>query len=136
MTDGLKKVMKPVRRRRLFLYTVTGIIVAGLSISVTSQILVLGLVEQALYTTLGGAFLILAAIMFLYLQFLDLRRAELVAKLALKHNGTMRMEYITEELWLPTNKARSVMQFFVKRKLALTRKEGERWTFPDLQTRK
>ncbi len=133
MADGLQKVMKPIRRRRWFLYALGIIIVLGLGLSVVIQFINLGFVEQALYTSLGGIFLILAAVMFLYLQLLQLRRLESVAQLAVKHNGIMRMEFMTKELWLPENKARSIMQYFVKQKLAVIKKEGERWTFPDLQ---
>ena len=133
MTVGLEKVLKPIKRRRLFLYSVCIVIVMGLGISVVIQFINLGLVEQALYTSLGGIFLILAAVLFVYLQIIQLQRAEHVARLAMKHNGVMRLEFMTEKLWLPENKARSTMHYFVKRKLAVVKKEGERWTFPHLQ---
>lgn len=133
MTDGLQKVMKPIRRRRWFLYAICIIIVIGLALSVVIQFITLGFVEQVLYTSLGGIFLILAAVMFVYLQLIQLQRAEYVARLAVRHNGVMRLEYITKELLLPEDKARSTMNYFVKKKLAVTKKEGERWTFPTLQ---
>ncbi|MFX0202459.1 MAG: hypothetical protein ACFFCW_40655 [Candidatus Hodarchaeota archaeon] len=133
MSKGLQKVMKPIRRRRWFLYAICIIIVIGLGLSVVIQFISLGFVEQVLYTSLGGIFLILAAVMFVYLQLIQLQRAEYVARLAAKHNGTMRLEYMTKDLMLPENKARSTMHYFVKRKLAVTKKEGERWTFPTLQ---
>jgi len=133
MTNGLQKVMKPIRRRRWFLYVICIIIVVGLGLSVVIQFISLGFVEQVLYTTLGGVFLILAAVMFVYLQLIQLQRAEYVARFAMKHNGVMRLEFMTKDLGLPENKARSTMHYFVKRKLAVTKKEGERWTFPALQ---
>jgi hypothetical protein len=133
MATGLKKVMKPIRRRRMFLYAICLIIVIGLGLSVVIQIISLGFVEQILYTSLGGIFLILAAVMFVYLQLIQLQRAEYVARLAAKHNGVMRLEYMTKELMLPENKARATIHYFVKKKLAVTKKEGERWTFPTLQ---
>ncbi len=133
MTEGLQKVMKPIRRRRWFLYSIATIIVVGLGLAVVIQFINLGFVEQVLYTSLGGIFLILAAVMFIYLQLIQLQRAEYVARLAVKHNGIMRLEFMTKELWLPENKALATMHYFVKRKLAVTKKEGERWTFPDLK---
>lgn len=133
MSQGLELLTGKVRRRRYRYYVFGTITIIALVLAGIVGYVVYGATEAGWAGIQSSVFLSFAILLLFLIPTRDMRRVEAIIVIASRHGGTLKVETIREELGLPTDKIKQLLNWLVKQKMAEKREQTERYVFPDLR---
>ncbi|MFX1482144.1 MAG: hypothetical protein ACFFCP_03040 [Promethearchaeota archaeon] len=133
MSQGLEILTKKVRRRRYRYYTFGAITVIALVLAGIVGYIIYGPTEEGWAGVQSSLFLSFAIMLLFLVPTRDMRRAEAIIILASEHGGTLQVDTVRQELGLPEDKIKQLLDWMVKQKMAEKREQTDRWVFPEMR---